>query len=164
MRLRENHSLPVPLPDAWAALNDVAILQRVVPGCQSLIAIAQDEFVGEMAVPMGLATHHFTVYVHRREIEAPHRCTLHFETRTGGTEGVGSAALSLASEGAGAAMLQADIEVRLDGVLGMLGEPLIELAAHEMARQFFQGLHAVVGARSRTARASLGEPAPGAPA
>ena len=158
MRLRETHSLPVPLPDAWAALNDVAILQRVLPGCGSLIAIAQDEFVGEMAVPMGLVTHHFTVYVHRRDIDAPRHCTLHFETRTGGTEGVGSAALTLLADGPNAATLQADIEVRLDGVLGVLGAPLIELAAHEMARQFFQGLRAVVGARSRTrmVRASAG--------
>ena len=83
MRLRESHSLPVSLDTAWAALNDVAILQRVLPGCESLIEIARDEFVGEMAVAMGLATHHFTVYVHRRDVDAPRRCTLHFETRTG---------------------------------------------------------------------------------
>ena len=149
MRLSESHSLPVPLGNAWEVLNDVAILQRVLPGCQSLIEIARDEFVGEMAVPMGLATHHFTVYVHRRDIAAPRRCTLHFETRTGGTNGVGSAALSLAPEGSAATTLQADIEVMLDGVLGVLGEPLIELAAHEMARQFFEGLSGAASARSR---------------
>jgi carbon monoxide dehydrogenase subunit G len=157
MRLRENHSLPVPLDNAWAALNDITVLQRVLPGCESLIEIARDEFVGEMAVPMGLATHHFTVYVHRRNIVAPHRCTLHFETRTGGTNGVGSAALALAPDGTAATTLAADIAVSLDGVLGVLGAPLIELAAHEMARQFFEGLGAVAVAiaRSRVPRARM---------
>jgi carbon monoxide dehydrogenase subunit G len=149
MRLRESHSLPVPLGHAWAALNDVAILQRVLPGCESLIEIARDEFVGEMAVPMGLATHHFTVYVHRRDIVAPRRCTLHFETRTGGTNGVGSATLALSADRATATTLQADIAVTLDGVLGVLGAPLVELAAHEMARQFFEGLGRAASARLR---------------
>jgi carbon monoxide dehydrogenase subunit G len=155
MRLRESHSLHVPLDDAWSALNDVVILQRALPGCESLIEIARDEFVGEMAVPMGLLTHHFTVYVHRRDVVAPQRCTLHFETRTGGTNGVGSAALSLAFDGATATTLEADITVTLDGVLGVLGAPLIELAAHEMARQFFEGLSGAAFARSCVPRARV---------
>ena len=160
MRLRESHPLPVPLHVAWTALNDAALLRRVLPGCETLVEIARDEFVGEMAVPMGLATHHFTVYVHRRDVDAPHRCTLHFETRTAGTNGVGSAALQLMPHDAATTMLQADIEVNIDGVVGVLGAPLIELAAHEMARQFFEGLSALAAARVRVTHrgASAGMP------
>ncbi len=153
MRLRESHTLPVPLDVAWTALNDVALLQRALPGCETLVEIARDDFVGEMAVPMGLATHHFTVYVHRRDVDAPRRCTLHFETRTAGTNGVGSAALQLTPDAAATTTLQADIEVNIDGVVGVLGAPLIELAAHEMARQFFEGLRALAAARARVPRA-----------
>ena len=155
MRLRESHTLPVPLNAAWAALNDVALLQRVLPGCETLIEIARDEFVGEMAVSMGLATHHFTVYVHRRDVDAPRRCALHFETRTAGSNGVGSAAFQLAPHDTATTTLQADIDVQIDGVVGVLGAPLIELAAHEMARQFFEGLRALAAARLR---ASAGMP------
>ena len=160
MRLRESHTLPVPLDVAWTALNDVALLQRALPGCETLVEIARDDFVGEMAVPMGLATHHFTVYVHRRDVDAPRRCTLHFETRTAGTNGVGSAALQLTPDAAATTTLQADIEVNIDGVVGVLGAPLIELAAHEMARQFFEGLRALAAARGRVPRtgASAGMP------
>ena len=152
MRLSESHTLPVPLDEAWAVLNDVSLLQRALPGCESLIQIAPDEFVGEMAVALGLATSRFTVYVHRRDIAAPHGCTLHFETRTAGTNGVGSAALRLDSESAAATTLKADIGVSIDGVIGVLGAPLIELAAHEMARQFFEGLRGIAVARHAKAR------------
>ena len=76
MRLSESHTLPVPLDEAWAALNDLALLQQALPGCESLLEIAPDEFVGEMAIPLGLATSRFTVYVHRRDVDAPSRCTL----------------------------------------------------------------------------------------
>jgi carbon monoxide dehydrogenase subunit G len=158
MRLRESHTLPVPLDEAWSALNDVALLQRALPGCESLIEIARDEFVGEMAIPLGLATSRFTVYVHRREIDAPQGCTLHFETRTTGSNGVGSAALRLWPDSESGTTLQADIAVSIDGVMGVLGAPLIELAAHEMARQFFEGLRALASARSRIPRA--GAPMP----
>jgi carbon monoxide dehydrogenase subunit G len=144
MRLFESQSLPVPLDDAWAALNDVAVLRRVLPHCESLVETTRDEFVAEMAVPLGLATSRFTVHVHRREIEAPRRCTLHFETRTTGPGGSGSAALRLEPDGAAAATLHAEIAVALDGVIGVLGGPLIDLAAHEMARQFLEGLRTLV--------------------
>ena len=149
MRLSESHRLPVPLLDAWDALNDVATLRRALPGCESLLEVAPDEFVAEMAVPLGLATTHLMVYVHRREIEAPHRCTLHFEARTDRTGGTGSAALLLAPDGPAAATLRADIVVDIEGVIGVLGAPLIELAAHEMARQFFEGLRALAPQASR---------------
>jgi carbon monoxide dehydrogenase subunit G len=152
MRLSESHTLPVPLDEAWTALNDVSVLRRALPGCESLQQVATDEFVAEMAVPMGLATTHLTVYVHRRDIEAPSRCTLHFESRTARTGGTGSAALHLASDGAAGTLLQADITVAIDGVIGVLGAPLIELAAHEMARQFFEGLRALAAARHARAR------------
>jgi carbon monoxide dehydrogenase subunit G len=147
MRLSQSHVLPVPLDQAWAVLNDVTLLRQALPGCETLLEIAQDEFVAEMAVPFGTATSRFTVYVRRHDIEAPIRCTLHFETRTAGVNGSGSAALRLALEGQEATSLQATIEVGVDGVIGMLAAPLIELTAQEMARQFFDALGTLAGSR-----------------
>ncbi len=152
MRLSESHTLPVPLDEAWTALNDAALLRRALPGCESLMEIAPDEFVAEMAVAMGLTTSHLTVYVHRRDAQAPRRCTLHFEARTERTGGSGSAVLQLVPAGSAASTLHADISIAIEGVIGVLGSPLIELAAHEMARQFFQGLRALAAARHARAR------------
>ena len=154
MRLSESHNLPVPLDEAWTALNDVDMLRRALPGCESLQEIEPDEFVAEMAVPMGLTTSHLTVYVHRRDIQAPRRCALHFESRTERTGGTGSAVLNLVPAGTAASTLHADITVNIEGVIGVLGSPLIELAAHEMARQFFEGLRALAAARHARPRMS----------
>ena len=152
MRLSESHTLPVPLDEAWAALNDVDVLRRALPGCESLVQIADDEFVAEMAVALGLTTSHLTVYIHRRDVHAPRRCGLHFEARTERTGGSGSAVLQLVPAGTAASTLHADISVAIEGVIGVLGSPLIELAAHEMASQFFQGLRALAAARHARAR------------
>ena len=152
MRLSESHNLPVPLNEAWSALNDADVLRRALPGCESLEQIAPDEFVAEMAVAMGLTTTRLTVYVHRRDVQAPRRCTLHFEARTERTGGSGSALLQLVPAGTAASTLHVDIDVSIEGVIGVLGSPLIELAAHEMASQFFQGLRALAVARHARAR------------
>ena len=153
MRLRESHDLPVPLDDTWKALNDVDLLRQALPGCESLLEIAPNEFVAEMSVALGPATSRFTVYVQRRDIEPPRRCTLHFETRTTGVNGRGSAALRLVPDGAESTTLQADVAVDIEGLLGVLGGSLIELAAHEMAQQFFEDLRALAGARHAHAHA-----------
>jgi len=152
MRLRERHDLPVPLPAAWAALNDLAVLRDALPGCESLLEIAPDEFVGEMAVPLGPVTSRFTLHILRRDVDAPHACTLRFETRTAGASGTGEAALQLSWDDAGTTTLQADIAVEVDGLLGALGAPAIELAAHGMAGQFFARLRAAALARDARGR------------
>lgn len=154
MRLSERHALPVALADAWSALNDLDLLQRALPGCESLLEIAPDEFVGEMALALGPATSRFTIYVRRHDIEAPRRCALHFETRTAGVGGRGGAALLLVADGAARTTLHADIDVDIDGVAGLLGAPLIDLAAREMARQFFEALGALAATRRARAPAA----------
>lgn len=153
MRLSESHPLPVPLVDAWAALNDLGVLRQALPGCESLLEIADDEFVGEMAVPLGLTTPRFTIYVHRRDLEAPRRCTLRFETRTAGGGGTGSAAFALTPAGADATTLQVDVDVEIDGLMAALGAPLIDVAARQMAALFFERLGA--GALARRAAAPM---------
>ena len=152
MRLSESHVLPVPLPAAWAALNDLAVLREALPGCESLIEIAPDEFVGEMAVPLGPVTSRFTLHVVRGDVDAPHACTLRFQTRTAAASGTGEAALRLAPDDAGATTLRADIAVDVDGLLGSLGAPAIEVAARRMAGEFFARLRAAALARDARTR------------
>jgi carbon monoxide dehydrogenase subunit G len=155
MRLSERHLLPVPLDHAWAALNDLPVLRHALPGCETLLEIAPDEFVAEMAIPLGLATPHCTVYVHRRDIQAPRACTLHFETRTpgAGAGGTGSAALRLTPAGDGATTLQVDLVVIVDGLVAQLGGALIDIAARQMATLFFDRLRE--GAIARHAGAPM---------
>ena len=151
MRLSESHSLPVPLADAWAALNDLQVLQQALPGCESLLEIAPDEFVGEMAVSLGPATSRFTIHVHRGDIEAPRRCTLRFETRTAAAGGTGSATMALTPEGDEITTLQVDVVVEVDGLMARLGAPLIDVAARQMAALFFERLGACAAARHAAA-------------
>ena len=151
MRLSEIHSLPVPLADAWAALNDLQVLREALPGCESLLEIAPDEFVGEMAVPLGPATSRFTIYVHRRDIDAPHRCTLRFETRTAAAGGTGSASMALTPAGDEATTLQVDVAVEIDGLMARIGAPLIDVAARQMAALFLERLGACATARRAAA-------------
>ncbi|MEP6505233.1 MAG: SRPBCC domain-containing protein [Betaproteobacteria bacterium] len=145
MHLSESQALPVPLPQAWAALNELALLQAAIPGCESLLEIADDEFVGELTLPLGPMTGHCTVYIHRREIDAPHGCTLHFEASTTGAGGTGSAALRLVQDSDDTTTLQVSVEVQINGPFAQLAGPFVEVAARQMAAQFFERFrHGVV--------------------
>jgi carbon monoxide dehydrogenase subunit G len=152
MHLSERQPLPVPLPLAWAALNELALLQQAIPGCESLLEIADDEFVGELALPMGPLTGHCTVYIHRREITAPHGCTLHFEASTAAAGGSGRAALRLSADSDEATTLQVDVELQVNGPFAPLAGPFVEVAARQMAAQFFERFrHGVVARHAATA-------------
>jgi hypothetical protein len=151
MRLRDNHPLPLPLAHAWALVNDLEVLRQALPGCELLLEIADDEFVADMAVPLGVATSRFTVHIHRGDVEAPRRCTLRFETRTAGGGGSGSAALALAPDGDEAATLDVDIDVAIAGLMAQMGAPLIEVAARGMAALFLQRLGEAAAVRRAAA-------------
>jgi carbon monoxide dehydrogenase subunit G len=150
MQLRENHSLPVPLAAAWAALNDLVVLQQAIPGCESLVETAADAFDAAMAMPMGPLTTRFTTHILRREVDAPHSCTLHFKASMMAASAAGSAVMHLRANGSAASTLRIDIDVCIDGMLGQWGSGLIDLAAQQMADQFFTRFRS--GAIARHAR------------
>ena len=149
MRLSESHACPSRSRQAWTAERP-RLLRRALPGCESLVEIAPDEFVAEMAVPLGLATAPFTVYVHRRDVDAPRPCTLHFETRTDARAAPAAPCSTLSPTARRRPRCRPTS--RRDGRHhGRAGRAAIELAAHEMAGQFFEGLRALAAAAGRVA-------------
>jgi carbon monoxide dehydrogenase subunit G len=137
MQLRETRRLPVPLVDAWDALNDLALLQAAIPGCESLAQTGADTFDATMALPVGPLTSRFTARLRRADIDAPNGCTLHFEASTLAASGAGRAAMRLKADGETDTTLDIDIDVRIDGAMAQFGGPLVDIAAQRIASEFF---------------------------
>ena len=147
MRLRETRSLPVPLDEAWGALNDLALLQWAIPGCESLVQTGTDTFDAAMALPVGLLTTRFTTRLRRADVDAPHGCTMHFEARTLAAGGTGQARMRLVADGDEATTLDVDIDVRIDGPVAQFGASFIDIAAQRIADEFFDRFVAGLGER-----------------
>ena len=137
MQLRETRTLPVPLARAWAALNDLALLQQAIPGCESLVQTGDDAFDATMALPAGPLTTRFVTHLRRTDIDAPNACGLLFDARTMGGNGSGRADMRLKAAGRAATTLDVAITVEIEGALAQLGNALVELASQHMADEFF---------------------------
>ncbi len=149
MQLRATRSLPVPLAEAWSALNDLALLQWSIPGCESLAPTGADTFDAVMALglPAGLLATRFTTHLRRADVDAPHGCTMHFEAATLAARGAGEARMRLVADGPEATTLQVDIDVRIEGAVAQFGTALVDVAARRIADEFFDRFVAGLGER-----------------
>lgn len=150
MRLRVHRSLPVPLAEAWDALNDLALLQWALPGCEALVQTGAQAFEATMALPVGPLIPRFTARLRRDAIDAPRACTLHFEAATAAGGGSGQADMRLRAEGRDATLLEIEVGVRLDGVLARFCGPLVDGAARRTADEFLDRFVDGIGERHAT--------------
>jgi carbon monoxide dehydrogenase subunit G len=151
MQLSETQSLPVPLAEAWAALNDLSLLQEAIPGCESLVQTGDDHFDATMAMPVGPLTTRFTARLRRCDVDAPHGCTLHFDANSPGGRSAGSAGMRLREDGGATTALSYDVTVEVEGVFAQMGSTLVDMAAQRMARQFFERFRSGLIARQVSA-------------
>lgn len=127
------------LPDTvWAALNDPAILQACIPGCQSLTRIDGHRFDAVAALRIGPVKATFRAVIEQSELDPPRRCVLKGEGR-GGVAGFarGQADVRLVPEAEAATVLSYVARGTIGGKLAQVGQRLIDGAARQIADDFF---------------------------
>jgi uncharacterized protein len=139
VKLHLASAVPADRPRAFAALIDPEILRRAIPGCESLIASAPDVY--EATLKIGVAGLKGT-YTGRTAISAkrpPESLTLTLEGKGGPGWVRGSAALTLAEEGA-TTRITCDADIQVGGLIAAVGSRLVEAAARKLADDFFRQL------------------------
>lgn len=53
MELQGRRLIPAPPAAVWAALNDAAVLQRCIPGCEEVLQLAAEVRSARVAVKLG---------------------------------------------------------------------------------------------------------------
>jgi uncharacterized protein len=136
--------LPAPQSVVWAKLNDPAVLQACIPGCQSLERTADDTLEAVAKVKIGPVSATFKGKVLLSDIDAPHGYTISGEG-TGGIAGFakGGAKVRLAPSAAGTLMTY-DVEAQVGGKIAQLGARLVDGVAKRLADQFFASFAAEV--------------------
>lgn len=156
----------------WNAINDPDILQRCVPGCESIKAVSDTQREATVMLKMGPVRARFSGQILMSDIQEPSRCRLTFEG-TGGAAGFakGNSAVELLEEGA-QTRLRYTVSASVGGKLGQIGGRLIDSAARKLADEFFTALDAALSqdaGRAPTpsagaAQAGISRPAPAGPA
>ncbi len=138
MELNGERLLPVDRQRAWEALNDIALLQQCIPGCQSMTRTGPDQYAAVVNAAVGPVKTRFQGSFSLADIVVPTGYTLRFEGNGGATGFArGQAQVSLEDRGAAQTLLRYRATAQVGGKLAQIGSRLVDAAAGAMADKFF---------------------------
>ncbi len=154
MNLSGQQTLPVSQAQAWAALNDTAMLQAAVPGCESIVPAGEHAYDVLMAVSIGPVKARFKGRLQLSDLDPPQAYRLGFEGSGGAAgHGKGQAAVRLEPLSATETRLSYEVTASVGGKLAQVGSRLVDLAAQKLAEDFFARFKAALAERHPPAAA-----------
>lgn len=132
--------MDAPRERVWAALNDAAVLQACIPGCEQVSDESPQVRLVRVMVKMGPVRARFNGRVTMSQVDAPQRCVMAFEG-SGGAAGMasGRSQVELREEGA-STVLTYTVKASVGGKLGQIGGRMMDASAKQLADQFFAAL------------------------
>lgn len=128
----------------WAALNDPAILQQCIPGCQKLDKTSDNEMTATVTLKVGPVKASFNGKVTLSDIDAPNSYRITGEG-AGGVAGFAKGGANVRLEqDADITVLHYDVDAQVGGKIAQLGSRLIDSTAKKLAGEFFTKFGSVV--------------------
>lgn len=136
MKLTLTSIIPAERGRVFAALVDPEILRVVIPGCESLVETAPDEYAATLKIGAAGMKGTYNGKAAVRDKRQPDSLTLNFEGK--GAPGFvrGSAAITLSDEGAGT-RIACNVDLVIGGLVAAVGSRLIEATAKKLSEVFF---------------------------
>lgn len=145
MELNGERSIEASIEKTWESLNDPAVLQQCIPGCESLERTADDTFTAALALKIGPVNAKFKGLVRLSELNPPNSYTLSFEGQGGMAGfGKGTAAVILTAEGPAQTRLNYTANAKVGGKIAQVGSRLVDATAAKMAEDFFKAFEVAV--------------------
>lgn len=147
MKLQGSHLFPIPPETLWPLITDPAILTAVMPGCQKLIPVAENQFQGELTIPVGPMAGSYTgnlaLIVENDHIVENEGYTFTFtaQSKTGTIGGNGR--LQLQSQDSNT-LLTYEGEAKVGGQLASHATPLLETNGRSLIRQSLENLDQLI--------------------
>ena len=143
MTIQGTHDLARPPAQVYEALNDPAVLQQTIPGCEKLEKTAADEYNAQLKIGIATIKGNYAGKVRLSDQQPPNRFTLHLEGR--GAQGFvqGAARVELKEKNQ-TTELRYTADVQVGGLIAAVGSRMIEAAAKKMAADFFQRFSAAL--------------------
>ena len=144
MNMTGEVQLPASRETVWAMLNELAVLKRCIPGCESLDKDSDNEFRAIATIKIGPVKARWKGKVRFSNLDPPNSYSISGEGE-GGVAGFakGGAKVSLANKDGGT-LLSYNVEAQIGGKLAQLGQRLINSVAKKTADDFFENFAAAV--------------------
>jgi carbon monoxide dehydrogenase subunit G len=150
------YRIPAPRQKVWEALNDPAILQQAIPGCESLEKTSDNELKASVRMRVGPVSAKFGGKVTLSDFDPPNSYRISGEGQ-GGAAGFakGGAVVKLAEDGTDT-VLTYTADAQVGGKIAQVGARLIEGTAKKLADEFFSKFAELVGTPPAPAPQSVG--------
>ncbi|WOD13605.1 CoxG family protein [Paraburkholderia kirstenboschensis] len=142
MKLADQCILPARPETVWRALNDPAVLEACLPGCESLARVDERHFESTVQIRVGPVAATFRSNVELSDLDPPRAYTI---VGTGNAGAVGFAKVTARVQlepQAETTVLAYDADVEIGGKLMSVGSRLIQSAAGKNLDAFFGALKA----------------------
>ncbi|HEU5239650.1 MAG TPA: carbon monoxide dehydrogenase subunit G [Pyrinomonadaceae bacterium] len=139
MKVEGNLEIPASREAVYQALTDPQILQRCIPGCESLEKTDENTYVATMKAGVGSVRGRFKGNVRLEDMQPPahYRMVVDGKGAPGFVKGTGDFDLQERNDGTAIAY---EGEMKVGGVIAGVGQRMIEAAAKMLASQFFKTL------------------------
>lgn len=146
MKLSDERRIAAPREKVWAGLNDPAVLQKSIPGCEDLEKVSETEFNATVSAKVGPVKAKFKGAVQLSDLNPPESYRISGEGK-GGAAGFakGGATIHLTEDGDGTIM-RYEVDADVGGKLAQIGGRLIEGTSKKLAGEFFDNFEAALGA------------------
>ncbi len=142
MQLTSQQTLPVGQAQAWEALNDITLLQQAIPGCEGINPIGDNQYEVVVMAAIGPVRAKFKGKLQLENLQPPNSYTLRFEGQGGAAgHGKGHADIRLESTGAQTTVLHYNAQASVGGKIAQIGSRLVDMAAQNMATEFFEAFN-----------------------
>jgi carbon monoxide dehydrogenase subunit G len=142
MKLTDQQILPVGQAQAWEALNDIALLQSAIPGCESLTATGDNQYEALVTGLGGPGEGQVQGQAALDNLQPPTSYTMAFEGQGGAAgHGKGTAEIRLEAKGPRSTVLHYTAHASVGGKLAQVGSRLVDMAAQKMATEFFDSFN-----------------------
>jgi uncharacterized protein len=138
MKLSGSQVISASRETVWKGLNDPAVLQQCIPGCQSIEQLSPTELSATVVAKIGPVKASFKGNVSLSDIVAPESYRISGQGQ-GGLAGFasGGASVRLSVIGPQETQMDYDVDAQVGGKMAMLGSRLIDGTARSYAEQFF---------------------------
>ncbi|MCH9651763.1 MAG: carbon monoxide dehydrogenase subunit G [Deltaproteobacteria bacterium] len=163
MKVSGEYTFEAPRKMVWEALQDPTMLTSVLPGCEKLEKIGDDEYEGALNIKIGPVQGKFQGKIKLEDMEPPVGYTMQVNGR--GAQGFvkATAKLNLQEDGQ-RTQLSYDSDAQVGGRIASVGQRLVDSSAKAVIKQSLDGLNGMLAARLAVPEAGEAEAAPAAPA
>ena len=136
MEIKGEYQIDASREAVWAALNDPDMLQKCIPGCESLEKLSDTEFAAKVMAAIGPVRARFNTSLSLEDLNPPESYTIAGESKATAGFGRGSAQVVL-TESEGGTLLRYTADFKVGGKLAQVGSRLVLGATKKTADDFF---------------------------